>query len=263
MWTILKKTSNVFDHFFPESLNNNVWTNFIAHTNGRSMVVWTKRVHPLDWRSHPRVLDWSTNNLMWGMRGLTAISPCWEPASPGVMPVTALTRRHGYTRGHGMGDDRVAKTFAGKRVWFLTSDNTVVERKVVREVVRTMETCGRDYTILLFDNDLPDSVGPMRVVKTTDISPGPHSGYVLFTDAPCPIFKMEWGGNVSAEVAGFTVGTLKPGDSGSPNMVPFAGELGLWTGRSASGASAEMQADMDQLCVLEGLDPKNYQMQWG
>lgn len=162
-----------------------------------------------------------------------------------------------------MGDDRVAKTFAGKRVWFLTSDNTVVERKVVREVVRTMETCGRDYTILLFDNVLPDSVGPMRVVKTTDISPGPHSGYVLFTDAPCPIFKMEWGGNVSAEVAGFTVGTLKPGDSGSPNMVPFAGELGLWTGRSASGASAEMQADMDQLCVLEGLDPKNYQMQWG
>jgi len=259
---IVKTTSNLFDHFLPESLNNLVWTNFIAHTNGRSTVVWSKREHPLDWRSHPPILEWNTNNLMWGMRGLTAISPCWESASPGIMPVTALTRRHGYTRGHGMGEDRIGKAFAGKRVWFLTSDNTIVERKVVREIVRTMETCGRDYTILLFASDLPDSVEPMQVMRREDISASPHSRYVLFTDAPCPLFKMEWHGNVSAEVPGFSVNTLKPPDSGSPNMLALPDKLVFWTGRSSSGASPEMQADMDRLCELEGLDPKNYQMHW-
>jgi len=161
-----------------------------------------------------------------------------------------------------MGEDRIGKTFAGKRVWFLTSSNTIVEQKVIREIVRTKETAGRDYTILLFASDLPDSVEPMQVVKPEDISPAPRSRYVLLTDAPCPLFKMEWHGNVSAEVPGFSVNTLKPPDSGSPNMLPFPGKLVFWTGRSTSGASAEMQADMDQLCELEGLDPKKYQMHW-
>ena len=76
------------------------------------------------------------------------------------------------------------------------------------------------------------------------------------------MFKTEQGGNVSADVPGFIVDTMKGGDSGSPNMLPLPGELVFWTGRTTSGASPEMQADMDTLCRLEGLDTRKYRLQW-
>jgi hypothetical protein len=34
------------------------------------------------------------------------------------------------------------------------------------------------------------------------------------------------------------------------------------SGRVTSGPTKEMQADMDELCRLEGLDSRKYQMQW-
>jgi hypothetical protein len=150
---------------------------------------------------------------------------------------------------------------AGKRVWFLTAENKVIQTTVLREIVRTRTPSGRDYTIFVFNSDLPESIQPMRVVPEKAVF-GPHSKYMLCAGAPCPIFKTEQGGYVSADVPGFTVNTYKAGDSGSPNMLPLPGELVFWTGRSTSGASPEMQADMDQLCRLEGLDPKKYQLQW-
>ena len=57
---------------------------------------------------------------MWGMTGLTALSPCWSgEGSPGQVPITALTRRHGYARGHDMGPQGFSKAHAGQKVWFL------------------------------------------------------------------------------------------------------------------------------------------------
>jgi hypothetical protein len=261
--TTIAQTQTVFHHFLPllpNSLNNLVWTNFIAHTNGRSAVVWSVRTHPPDWPARPPLLEWNTSSLMWGMKGLTAISPCWEQeGSSGQVPITALTRRHGYTRGHGMGGDRVGTSYNGKKVWFLTSRNTVVETTVKREIVRT---AGRDYTIVLFSSDLPETIQPMRVVEPTMVSANPHAKYFVMPGFPCPIFKTEQFGNVSADMPGFTLDTYKGGDSGSPNMLPMPGELIFCGGRSTSGASAEMQADMDTLCRLEGLDAKKYQLQW-
>ena len=35
---VTEVTNRLFDHFLPDSLNQFVWTNFIAHTNGRSTV---------------------------------------------------------------------------------------------------------------------------------------------------------------------------------------------------------------------------------
>ena len=67
---------------------------------------------------------------------------------------------------------------------------------------------------------------------------------------------------MSAEVPGMSVNTWKGGDSGSPNMLPMPGELVFCNGRSTSGPSPEMQADMDELCKLERLDAKEYQLQW-
>jgi hypothetical protein len=252
-------TNNVFDHYLPESLNNLVWTNFIAHTNGRNIAIWSLRSHPTGWPTNAPIVAWNTNCLMWGMRGLTALSPCWEDeGSSGQVPVTALTRRHGYTRGHGMGVDGFTTNRNGKSVWFVTTNNTVVQTTVLRAVVRTLGESKRDYTLLLFSDDLPTSIEPIRVVALTNVlTRYPNRG-----GSPQPFFRTEQLGNVSADVTGFFVNTWKGGDSGSPDMLPMLNELVFFGGRSTSGPSAEMQSDIDALCVMQGLDKNNYQLQW-
>lgn len=254
---LLAKTNFVFDHFLPESLNNLIWTNVIAHTNGRSVVVWSRREHPAGWPTIPPVVVWSTNSLIWGMKGLTALSPCWElEYGSGQVPITALTRRHGYTRGHDMGPAGFRTSYAGRKVWFVTPDNTLVEVRILREVIRTIASDKRDYTIVLFDRDLPDSIQPMRVISYPSLMakyPEAH---------PWILFKTEQGGCVSAELEGFWLNTWKGGDSGSPDMLPLPGELIFKGGRSTGPPSEAMQRDMDALCRLAHLDPKRYQLQW-
>lgn len=252
-------TQTQFDHYLPQSLNNLVWTNFIAHTNGRNVAVWSVRSHPPGWPHAPPLVSWNTNSLAWGLKGATAISPCWEDeGSSGQVPITALTKRHGYTRGHGMGPDGFGTNRLGKKIWFVTTQNALIEMTVLREVVRTIPGSGRDYSILLFSDDLPAGIQPIRAVAATNLL----AKYLACPGAPRPIFKTEQGGNLSAEVPGFWVSSWKGGDSGSPDMLPLPGELVFFGGRSTSGPSARMQWDMDELCRLGRLDPKKYQLQW-
>ena len=68
--------SNRFAGFVPGSLANTVWTGF--HTNGRSLRMWEFWQLPPGWPSKPPVLRWNTNNLMWGRKGMTAISQVVE-----------------------------------------------------------------------------------------------------------------------------------------------------------------------------------------
>jgi hypothetical protein len=168
-----------------------------------------------------------------------------------------LTRRHGYTRGHSIGNPGFHKNFLHFKVWFLNVRNEIVEVRVLREVVR----CGRegDYTILLFDRDLPPSIEPLRVVSAATFQ-AKYPGFQVMV--PRPMLLTEQSGNVSACIPGFTVATFKGGDSGSPNLLPVGNELIFTGGRSTSGASEQMQADMDELCRQAGLEPKRYRMQW-
>jgi hypothetical protein len=49
-------------------------------------------------------------------KSMAALSPGWEgEVNSGQVPVTALTRRHGYTRGHSMGPDGFRTLFAGRK----------------------------------------------------------------------------------------------------------------------------------------------------
>jgi hypothetical protein len=253
-------TNQVFVDFLPVSLNHLIWTNFIAHTNGRDMVIWSQRAHPNSWPATPPLLQWNTNSLIWGLKGLTALSPCWEgEGSPGQVPITLLTRRHGYTRGHGMGAEGFNTASRGLKVWFLATDNSLVTATIRRQVVRVGQH--GDYTIFLFDRDLPDTIQPIRVAALAEV----QARYISAAraGANCPIFKTEQFGSVSAEVPDFIIkDTWKGGDSGSPNLLPLPGELVFFGGRSTSGPSSGMQADMDELSRLEGLNPKAYQLQW-
>ena len=254
-------TNAVFENFNPESLNYAVWTNFIANTNGRTVQLWSERTHPKDWPTNKPSIRWDTNNLMWGLKGLTALSPCWQnEGSSGQVPLTALTRRHAYTRGHGMGPEGFQTITAGYKVWFLTRDNALVQAVIKRSVTRASPTNGvaRDYTIVLFERDLPDTIDSMAVLSFNEM----QSKYRFAAQAnwPCPVFQTEQGGSVGTGIAPFLVNTWKAGDSGSPNMIPVPGELVFFGGRSTSGPSPEMQQDMDELCRLERLDPKKYQL---
>jgi hypothetical protein len=246
----------MFQYYVPGSLNNVIWTNFIAHTNGRDMNLWLTRTHPIDWPAHPPMVTWNPKSLIWGMKGITALSPCWQgEGAVGQVPVTALTRRHVYTRGHGMGPDGLNENFAGKKIWFLTTNNKVVEATVLRDLVRIRNA---DYTILLLTRDLPPEIEPMRVASPMQVS----AKYPQIPGAPRPIFKTEQLGNVSTEVEGLKVNTWKGGDSGSPDMLPMPGELFFIRGRSTSGPGVQMQADIDELSKSARLDLKKYQLRW-
>jgi len=254
-------TNAAFESFAPESLNYAIWTNFTANTNGRTVQIWSERTHPKDWPTNKPSVRWDTNNLMWGMKGLTALSPCWQnEPSAGQTPLTLLSRRHAYTRGHGMGPEGFQTQIAGYKAWFLTRDNVMVEAVVRRYVVRASPTNGvaRDYTIVLFDRDLPKTIDSMAVLSIAEVQT--RYRFAAQPDWPCPIFQTEQGGLVSAGVAPFIVNTWKAGDSGSPNMLPIPGELVFFSGRSTSSPSREMQEDMDELCRMEGLNPKKYQL---
>jgi len=259
---IHSSTNAVFANFLPDSLNHQVWTNLIARTNGRSTLIWSERTHPANWPTNPPMVKWNPNSLIHGWRGWTAISPCWEgEVWGGQLPITALTRRHGYTRGHGMGADGFSTNYVGRKVWFVTAQNELVVVKVLRQVVRIGGTDAhsrRDYTIFLFDRDLPTGIEPMAVAQMTNVL----AKYGYASGAPTPFFKTEQRGHVSAEIPGLTVPTWKGGDSGSPDMLPLPGELVFVGGRSTTGPTPAMQADMDELCRLQKLEPKRYQMRW-
>jgi len=260
--TLTPYTNKVFSHFAPNSLHYQIWTNVLARTNGLSTLIWKTRARSERWPETPPVATWNTNCVMWGMRGLTALSFSWErEGSPGQVPIIALTGRHGYARGHGMGEEGIQTNgFAGKRVWFLTPNNEVIETTIKRAAVRVRQTSKppRDYTVLIFDRDLPPGIQPLRVAAYEKVS----SLYTNIPSAPYPMMMTEQTGNVSLNLPGFTVETMKGGDSGSPNLLPLGNELVFISGRTTSGPSPEMQADMDELCRLEELNPADYQMQW-
>jgi len=163
-----------------------------------------------------------------------------------------------------MGADGFRTNLRGKKVWFLTAEDRLEQVEIVREVVRTpKQGIQQDYTLVLFNRDLPDGIDPLRVAAEVDTYKRIAVRIIPFgTAVPRPVFMTEQGGHVSASVPGFTVPTGKGGDSGSPNLLPLPGELVFLAGRATSGPSPEMQADMDELCRLEKLSPEKYQMQW-
>ena len=239
-----------------------VWTNFIANTNGRTMQMWSEYSLPDAWPNVPPVMAWDTNCLLFGLDGFTAISQCNEfQGAPGVVPATLLTPRHAYTRGHGMGDNGLATALAGQRVWFCTASNTVVQMTVAAHFIRLGTFGGQvyDYGILVFTEDAPASITPMSVVSDADY----EVYYPDTPDLPFVFLGTTAAGYCAAGVPPFVYPLFVAGDSGSPNMIPTPdNKLAMISGRSTSGASPQMQADIDTLTAFVGLSTNNYQLRW-
>ena len=249
--------TNMFAGFVPGSLAETIWAGF--QTNGRSTNIWEYSSLPLGWPTIPPVLRWNTNNLMWDLRGMTAISQvCEGMGAFGQGEITALTRRHGYIRGHSMGASGLHPEKVGRRVWFCTRDNRVIERKALFVMTRAREPGSPgDYSIVLFDADLPAGIEPMRVADPEKV----RRKYLFGDQNHKPVFMTLQAGRVTAGVPGWTV-PFQGGDSGAPIMLPLPGELVFFGGLTTSPPSAAIQADMDMLSRKAGLDPRRYQMQW-
>src|SRR5208283_3926460 len=156
--------TNTFAGFVPGSLAGAIWAGL--HTNDRCTNMWEYAHLPPDWPTNPPVLRWNTNSLLWGRKGMTAISQvCEGMGAFGQGTPTALTRRHAYVRGHGMGPSGLDPTRVGRRVWFCTPNNQLVVRKIKLLLIHAPEKGSPgDYSIILFDADLPPTIEPMRVV---------------------------------------------------------------------------------------------------
>src|SRR4051794_13344003 len=102
-----------------------------------------------------------------------------------------------------MGPPCFHEGIAGKKVWFLDKNNQLAEVKVLREVIRLGD--GRDYTLLLFDRDLPESIEPVHVAGYTNVL----AKYPSVPGAPRWFLKTEQSGHVGADLPGFTVNSWK------------------------------------------------------
>ena len=193
---------------------------------------------------------------------MTAISPCWQDeGGTGQCPITALTRRHGYTRGHGMGPEGFTKIRDGRKIWFVSTNNEVIEVSVKGMFVRLHGEArdeAADYSIVLFNKDLPPSIEPMQVVQSAQLL----TRFPLRYPASRFLLETEQGGHVSLQLPGFALATYKGGDSGSPDLLPLGNDLVFTGGRTTSGPTRTMQNDMDLLCRNAGIKPDKYQMQW-
>jgi hypothetical protein len=153
-------------------------------------------------------------------------------------------------------------------VWFCTTDNPPTNL-VAATVLYAYTRCygPYDYTVVLFDRDLPPGITPMQVANP------PPGGAVFLAASQLHI------GGVPGRVTVLSPNCLndtpllpapfEAGDSGSPVMwVTANNSLVLTGGITTSGPSPQMQADMDSLVAAANLnlglnlDTNNYQMTW-
>lgn len=245
-----------FAHFAPESLSHLLWTNFLAHTNRQTPLFAFQ-----DRTARPPRFAWNTNSWVWGRRGLTACSPMseaetWPGNAPGQIAITAVTRRHGYTRGHSMGGE-TGRAMIGVKVWFVTAGNEVIARTITGQQTRTSETSQRDYTVVLFDADLPVSLPPVRVAGSNYLT-----RYPWVPGTPHPMVIIEQSKTAQAGASPFSENTWKGGDSGGPIFLPLPRELVFVGGIGCSPPSEAMQADLDALSRKAGLKPEDYRMEF-
>lgn len=252
-----------------------VWTNFVARTNNKTTAIWTSYGHVAGWPTNPPSFTWNTNGFLFGKRGFTAISQCNEfEGPPGQVPVTLITRRHGYMRGHSTGPCEVIRTNrAGQKVFFVSSNNTIVTATVAADFGRNKyagagDPVGtNDWSIVLFTEDVPETITPVRVISRSDFAahfPSSTSNVFLFpTHYPSFACGAQSAPTSSSPFPQFYVSAYNVGDSGYGQFIPMPDEeLIFVAGRSTDGPSEVMQADIDLLSDWAGLNTNSYQLDY-
>jgi hypothetical protein len=172
-------------------------------------------------------------------------------------------------RGHGLGPVGLQTSgLAGKKLWFCTSSNTVVEMTVAAQFVRLGDVSSGpwpgfyDYGLVIFTQDVPDSITPISVISPADFE------IYYYRTAEIPYFTLGTEQNGHCATAGdlippFIYPLNKGGDSGSPNILPSPdNKLIMFSGSGISGFTPQVQADMDTLSLYLGLNTNNYRLRY-
>jgi hypothetical protein len=256
-WTVWQNFTNIINSYNNDSIWSPFWSNFDRNLHYASNAV------PAPTSS---TLSWNANCPLNHFTGFTAVSQCnsFGNASgyygnAGQFPVTALTKRHGYLRGHGNGGNQV-----GQKVWFCTAYNQIVEMTVLKSMISssypTNNQTANDYGLVLFSTDLPSTITPMLVAHSLRVNDAVE-------------FSTHQGGTIDANALYFTpdMQSRPPcnntynvdGDSGSPVCeLTTDGKLVFIHGDTTASPSDAMQSDMDYLCNQAGLNPADYKMQY-
>jgi hypothetical protein len=266
--------TRIYDNFYVRLVVCDSWMWNIYDTFNRSLTanstdeVWTTRTY-----GNPPTITWNQNSLLYGRTGFTAISPIgWGPGSPTQVTVTALTRRHGYARGHGMGGPdglRLGSEFVGKTIWFKPADGDPVPATICAAYVRNPENHGNvppDWTVVMFNTDLPDSITPIPLVMLSRTYGSPvtfRTGQTTRMSANMPPFTFHMGGHDDLSRPPFNVqDTFIGGDSGAPNLIPKQDGQLVFIGGTSTTLGTEIQTDINALCTHMGVSNANYQLNW-
>jgi hypothetical protein len=259
-----------------------VYQHWASNNNNKTCSLWSNRPTT----NPPNGLAWDTSCLLYGKTGFTAISQCddWNAGIRGQMAVTALTPRHGYMRGHGAGTKDYVPfygfntNFNGRSVYFCTGDgnNTLVTATVANAYTRCWGSYPYyDWTILIFNADLPSTIQPMQVSYSLPTSysvifnttQGDSQNGYMSANYP-PFENTPWFGGYpgGADPDAFPPfnqhATYFAGDSGSPVMLPTTDDVLVFLkGDATSQPCGQMQADMNALSTSVGLTNNQYQMQ--
>ena len=244
-------------------LGDALWTSFIAATNARnSENVFNTGVGSVELTN----ATWNTNCPLYGQTGFTGFSleGNWNfvwTNNAYMVPVTALTPRHVYWRGHSTGGTNGQFFPAPQRdfyLHFLTADNRMIYAYVI-----AVKKGLQDYNVAILSNDLPADIQPVCMVDPSALSAKLASQGAWWWprhDIRLGTCQHNLVGGLLAPVFSkhsFYVG----GDSGSPDFYLLNGQVVMTGGRTTSGWCPQMQADCDQLTLWAGLDPASYQIQ--
>jgi hypothetical protein len=254
--------------FPPDSLMNACWTNYLAKTNGAQFELWSKYILPAGWPTHYAGmpdLQRADDCLVHGAVGLTALCQCHTGQGyRGQVPMIAITRRHLYSRGHGMGVEfstNVPVLFNYRtKLYFCTADNKVIEAVSTNKLV--YYGGGYDFSIIALTADLPPDIVPVRCINPAVFGPSPCA----FPDkmfSPEPMISTRQNGRLDC---GWRSGHNEPirgGDSGSPGFLWIGNELFFSFAISGSGPVVpKVQEGVDKLTRLLGLPTSKYQIQY-
>ena len=269
------------------------WQYLLGRTNGTTPNLWAN----LPNANPPNGMGRNNNSVIYQMNGYTAISQLnsWGVTpngyTPGVVPVTALTGLHGYTRGHGIAPaGTIITNYYSEQnpimtVWFCDANNNLVTANVLALISHGYLSGAWDHTVLLFDKDVSAlGISPMQVGNPPT---GDNSEFIAlasthewFGGLPCtlqefhylldPYFgdSFDW----SPQLPLFSPG-WGDGDSGSPVMMlttdgTLVFIMGITTDAPAE-AGNPIQGEMDYLISWantnagwNNVNPANYQMQY-
>ncbi len=180
-------TTNV-ELYVLDALRWAMWTNFIRQTStisGISNIYEAEHTHRTGWpNTAGPIVAFYTNSFLCQYRGFTGISLCNArelsvyqgryQTNINVPPITALTDRIGYLRGHGVAGPRglhvpsqgYTNDWNGTNIWFCDTNNNVVQDVIAGAYVGDPNGDQNwDFTLVFFKTNLSDlGIAPVPYV---------------------------------------------------------------------------------------------------